>query len=186
MDYLVYAYLQEGRDGEANEVIQQLREMPRLDESDFEISYAAIAMPVRYAVERQQWSEAASIVPPIGAPPHVAAVAVWGRAMGLARGGHPARAREEAEKMEALEQQLRASREEYGEYWAKQTGILEAEVLAWSDQTDGKAVEARSLLRRAADDEDAIEKLPVTPGPSFRRGSNWEICCWNKTGPVTR
>jgi hypothetical protein len=39
------------------------------------------------------------------------------------------------------------------------------EVMAWSAQADGKQEEAVALMRQAADEEDAIEKLPVTPGP---------------------
>jgi len=35
MDYLVYAYLQDGREREANEVVQQLKQMQSLDERDF-------------------------------------------------------------------------------------------------------------------------------------------------------
>src|SRR5450755_1744891 len=64
MDYLVYAYLQSARDNEAALVIQQLKNMPELNAGDFKASYAATAMPVRYAVERGQWSDAAGIVPP--------------------------------------------------------------------------------------------------------------------------
>ena len=59
MDYLVYAYLQSGRDNEAAQVIQQLKNMPELKANDFKMSYAATAMPVRYAVERGQWADAA-------------------------------------------------------------------------------------------------------------------------------
>lgn len=165
MDYLVYAYLQKGREKEANEVIQQLKAMSSLDEGDFKIAYAATAMPVRWALERRQWAEAASMVPPSGAPPHVTAVAVWARAIGLARTGHSASAREEVKKLRQFEQELRASGEDYGEYWPKQVEIQEVEVMAWSAQAEGEADEARNLLRKAADDEDAVEKLPVTPGP---------------------
>jgi hypothetical protein len=74
MDYLVYAYLQEGREREANELIQQLKAMSNLDMGDFKIAYASTAIPVRYAVEIRQWAEAASIVPPSGVPPHVTAL----------------------------------------------------------------------------------------------------------------
>lgn len=164
MDYLVYAYLQEGREPEANEVIQQLKAMSNLDMGDFKIAYASTAIPVRYAVERRQWAEAASIVPPSGVPPHVTALAVWAHAIGLAKTGHPADALQEVERLRRLEQQLRASGEDYGEYWAKQVKIQEVEVMAWSAQAEGEADEAQNLLRKAADDEDAIEKLPVSPG----------------------
>jgi len=37
--------------------------------------------------------------------------------------------------------------------------------MAWAAQADGKPNEALALMREAADEEDAIEKLPVTPGP---------------------
>ena len=93
------------------------------------------------------------------------AMAVWARAIGLARNGHPAGARQEVEKLRQLEQQLRASGEDYGGYWAKQVKIQEVEVMAWSAQAEGDADKARNLVRKAADDEDAIEKLPVNPGP---------------------
>jgi len=165
MDYLVYAYLQEGRELEASSVIRELGTMPIPDERDLKVAYASTAMPVRYAVERGQWVEAASIVPPSSASPYVTAVAVWARAIGFARTGHPADARQEVEKLRRLEQQLRASRDGYSEYWAKQVEIQELEAMAWSAQAEGGTDEARKLLREAADDEDATEKLPVTPGP---------------------
>ena len=53
MDYLVYAYLQSGRDKEAAQVVQELKSMPGLNSGDFKVGYAATAMPVRYAVERK-------------------------------------------------------------------------------------------------------------------------------------
>ncbi len=162
MDYLVYAYLQVGRDTDAAQVIQQLKNMTKLDESDFKIAYASTAMPVRYAVERRQWADAASIVPPAGAPPHVVAIAVWARGLGLARGGQTAEARKELGQLTQIERQLRASG---NDYWATQTGILLREVAAWTAQADHRPKEAKAVLRQAADDEDAIEKLPVTPGP---------------------
>jgi len=162
MDYLVYAYLQSGHDNEARQVIQQLKNMPELNASDFKMSYAATAMPVRYAVERGQWSDAAGIVPPTAAPPHVVAVAVWARGLGLARVGHATEARTEIVRLGQIEQQLRTSG---NDYWASQVGIQRREVMAWSAQANKAPDEAVALMRAAANEEDAIEKLPVTPGP---------------------
>ncbi len=162
MDYLVYAYLQSGRDEEAAQVIQQLKNMQQLKASDFKAGYASTAMPVRYAVERGQWADAAGVVPPTGAPPHVVAIAVWARGVGLARTGRAAAARAETDRLHQIEEQLRASG---NDYWATQVGILRREVMAWSAQADRKPDEAAALMRTAADEEDAIEKLPVTPGP---------------------
>jgi hypothetical protein len=162
MDYLVYAYLQSGRDSEAAQIVQQLSAMANLKTDDFKVAYASTAMPVRYAIERSQWADAAVIVPPEATPPQVAAIAVWARGLGLARGGHPAEARREAARLQQLESQLRTSD---SEYWSAQVGILAREVLAWAAQVDGKAQKAVALMREAADQEDAMEKLPVTPGP---------------------
>ncbi len=161
MDYLVYAYLQSGRDREAAEVIQQLTMMSALKASDFKTAYASTAMPVRYAVERAQWADAAAITPPTGAPPHVVAVAVWARGLGCARTGHVNEAEVEIKTLQQIEGQLVASG---NEYWAVQVGILTKEVAAWSAgaKEPGKA---EALMRAAADEEDAVEKLPVTPGP---------------------
>lgn len=162
MDYLVYAYLQSGRDSDAAQVIQQLKAMPHLAAGEFKVAYASTAMPIRYAVERGQWADAAGIVPPAEAPPHVTAIAVWAKGLGLARSGRPAEARAEIDRLRQIEKQLRASG---NDYWAVQAGILTREVMAWSAQADGKPDEAAALLRQSADEEDAIEKLPVTPGP---------------------
>jgi hypothetical protein len=162
MDYLVYAYLQSGRDGDAAEVIHWLRNMSKLDIGDFKIGYASTAMPVRYAVERGQWADAASIVPPTGAPPQVVAIAVWARGLGLARSERVAEVRAEIDKLRLIELELRASA---NDYWAIQVDILGREVMAWSAQASSKPDEAVALIREAADEEDAIEKLPVTPGP---------------------
>lgn len=162
MDYLVYAYLQSGRDADAAQVIQQLKNMPKLNAGDFKIAYASTAMPVRYAVERKQWAEAAAIVTPAGAPPQVAAIAVWARALGLARTGHVREAQSEVDRLRQIQEELRGSGEEY---WAVQVRILTREIMAWLAQAERKPEEAATLMRASADEEDAIEKLPVTPGP---------------------
>lgn len=165
MDYLVYAYLQESRYPEARQVIQQLNAMPNLDEGSFKVSYASVAMPVRYAVERRDWRAASAIVPPAGAPAHVIAIAVWARSVGLARSGHADESHVEIEKLGRLEEQLRATNTESAQYWASQVHVLSLEASAWSAQVQGKSAEAQHLLRAAADQEDAAEKLPTTPGP---------------------
>ena len=162
MDYLVYAYLQSGQDTAAFEVVQQLKNMPQLNTGSFKIGYAATAIPVRYAVERNQWAEAASILPPAAAPPHVVAIAVWARGVGLARSGRASETHTEIDKLGQIEQQLRTSG---NDYWATQVAILKREVMAWSAQAERQPDEAVALMRKAADEEDAIEKLPVTPGP---------------------
>jgi tetratricopeptide (TPR) repeat protein len=162
MDYLVYAYLQCGRNTQAAQVLQQLRSMSKLNSGDFKERYAATAMPVRYAVERHEWADAANIVPPVGAPPHVVAIAVWARGVGRARTLRIPEARVEAEELRSSEEQLLTAG---NRYWATQVKILRREVLAWIAQAAKAPDQGLALMREAADEEDAIEKLPVTPGP---------------------
>ena len=163
MDYLVYAYLQSGRDQEAAQVIQQLNAMQNLDLDDFKSGYAATAMPIRFIVERHQWNDAEKIVnPPGSALPQVQAIAVWARGVGFARNGHAPEAQEESETLHHIEERLRASG---NDYWATQVNIMRREVMAWSAQAEKKPDVAAAILRSAADDEDGTEKLPATPGP---------------------
>jgi tetratricopeptide (TPR) repeat protein len=51
------------------------------------------------------------------------------------------------------------------EYWATQIHVQLNSALAWISYAEGKTDEALKLMRDAADEEDAVEKLPVTPGP---------------------
>jgi len=162
MDYLVYAYLQSGRDREAADLVREVQNISGLKMVDFKVAYGATAIPIRYAVERGQWLEAAKIASPADAPLHVAAIATWARGLGLVRSGRVAEARVEVNELRQIETSLRTSGRDY---WATQTRILSREVMAWSANADGKGDEAVALMREAADEEDAIEKLPVTPGP---------------------
>jgi len=164
MDYLLYAYLQSGRNQEAAQVIQQLKAMHNpYDPGDFKSGYAATAMPIRYIVERHQWSDAEKVVdPPGSALPQVQAIAVWARGLGFARNGHPQAAQKESETLRQIEEPLRTSG---NDYWTTQVSIMRREVMAWSAQAEKQPDAAVAILRSAADDEDGIEKLPATPGP---------------------
>jgi hypothetical protein len=162
MDYLVYAYLQLARYEEAHHIIDQLNTMQSLGMADFKVGYAATAMPVRYAVERQRWDDAAKIQPIAGSPPQVAAIAIWAQALGRARGDQPADIERQIAVLAQYEQQLHSAG---NEYWAAQTRILGEEAIAWSAQANGKPAEAEAEMRKAADEEDGMEKVPVTPGP---------------------
>jgi len=161
MDYLTYAYLQLGRDAEAARVLADVRGMPGLNASEFKIGYAATAMPVRYAVERAQWKEAAQLKPLAGTQPHVLAITTWARALGLAHSGEAAPAQREADQLKTVFDKLREAGDDY---WATQVHVQWNEALAWIAHAEGREDDAIKLMRDAADEEDAIEKRPVTPG----------------------
>jgi hypothetical protein len=162
MDYMVYASLQEGRDADTAAILKELQGMGQMPGTDFKVSYSATVMPIRYGVERKQWPDAIRCTAPTGAPPHVAALAAWARAVGYAHTGNAAAARTELQTLEKLTAELKASG---NQYWAVQVQIQSEEAGAWIAFADHKPEEALALLKKAADEEDAVEKLPVTPGP---------------------
>jgi hypothetical protein len=162
MDYLTYAYLQTGQASEAGRVLDDLRAMGAVPAADFKVGYAATAMPVRFAVERRDWTAAAALEPLSQAGPHVAAIVYWARAVAQAHTGNAQAAGAEIAKLDGCLQQLRAAGDTY---WATQAEVLDKEANAWRLHVQEKNEAALEQLRSAANEEDAVEKLPVTPGP---------------------
>ena len=161
MDYLVYANLQLGLDQDAAKVLDDVRKMTSLSPKYFKVAYAASAMPARYAIERRQWNEATRLASMADALPQATAITAWSRAIGFARNKQASAARDEAAKLESAYEQMRAAGDEY---WATQIHVQLNSALAWINYAEGKIGEAVKLMRDAADEEDAVEKLPVTPG----------------------
>jgi tetratricopeptide (TPR) repeat protein len=162
MDYLTYAYLQLGRNEDAAAVVADLQPMRELQGANFKVGYAATAMPVRLAIERRRWRDAVALGPATDAPPEVSAVAGWARAIGAASLGNVQEATLELGKLREAESKLRASGRSY---WADQVSIQASEVDAWIAAAKGDGPAARKLMTSAADFEDSMEKLPLTPGP---------------------
>jgi tetratricopeptide (TPR) repeat protein len=161
MDYLIYANLQLGHDQDGAQVLDDLRKMKDLSPKYFKVAYAASAMPARYAIERRKWNEAAELAPMPDAIPQAGAITAWSRAVGFARGKQVGPARAEIAKQTSAYEQMRAAGDEY---WATQIHVQLNSALAWINYAEGKKNEAIKLIRDAADEEDAVEKLPVTPG----------------------
>jgi len=169
MDYLTYAYLQEARDKEARGVLDELLKIQSVEPQSFVVAYSATAIPARYALERRRWDEAAKLTVPSGLAgfqwprfPWAVAHIHFARAIGAARSGDPASARQEVEKLAAIQ---KAMVEVKGGYdWAKQVEIARQVASAWLAHTEGKSEEALRLMRAAAELDDTTEKHPVTPG----------------------
>jgi len=162
MDYLTYAYLQLGQRDEAAKVVAASRAMAAQPAAPFKVSYAANIMPVRLAVESGDWDGAARLQPLPGTPPKVAASVHWARALGQARARVPSSADEDIAALQACVDKLRAAGDAY---WASQAEVMLKAARAWAMAARGDGDGAVALLRSAADQEDALEKLPVTPGP---------------------
>jgi tetratricopeptide (TPR) repeat protein len=166
MDYQAYAYLQLGRDEDAIRILGETKAILAKVEAGsgygFAGVYGATAIPARVALERGIWKDAAALPTQTSAFPHGDAVILFARALGAARSGQAAEARKNSEALAPLVEKLRASNEVY---WAGQVEIQRKASLAWTLNAEGKAAEAIALARQAADDEDATEKSPVSPGP---------------------
>lgn len=161
MDYLEYAYLQAGQHEQARKLLDEVNAMTNLQFADFKSGYAATAMPVRYAIERGKWGEAAALTVHEASLPQVAAVTHWARAVGLARSGDSARAEREVVALQQCLEKVRAAKDDY---WAAQVKIQIAEANAWIAKAKGQGERAVALMRSAADKEDGLEKRPITPG----------------------
>jgi hypothetical protein len=163
-DYLVYAYLQQGRDREAARIVEQAEAAAALAPSPAaaERAYNWQAMPARLTLEREDWAEAAQLEIR-GTDPHQAiAIRHFARGVGMARIGELDGARREQETLERIQEAL----EEEGEgYWAR---IVEAQALAvsaWIEAGQGDLARGVALADEAATLEELAEKHPVTPGP---------------------
>ncbi len=166
LDYVVYAYLQTGRDQQARRVLEEVSAMPKAEPENFVAAYAFAAIPARVALEQHRWTEAASLTARPGFPwdrfAWAEAITAFARAIGAARGGDAVAARAEVQKLEAYRAALLAAQQPY---WAEQVDIQQRAAAAWAARAEGKSEEALTLMRAAAALEDSTEKHPVTPGP---------------------
>jgi tetratricopeptide (TPR) repeat protein len=166
MDYLVYAYLQQGRDKSAQNVLAQMSAITQLDENQFAAAYAFAALPARWTLERHDWKAAAALeVKPAWFPwnrfRNAEALVHYAKAIGAARGGDVAAARRSVEELATIRRVLPASRDydwsgSIGAQWESATAVIAF--------AEGKKDEGLRLLRTAAEHEDAVDKHPVTPG----------------------
>jgi tetratricopeptide (TPR) repeat protein len=159
-DYMVYAYLQMGRDAEARRIIDEAMKVGGVSPR-FVAYYAIAAMPARYAFERGAWQEAAALQPPGSSYPFVEAITYFSRSVGAARSGDIAAARRDADQLETQHKALLAAK---NNYWATEVEVQRLAAAGWIAAREGKSEEALKLMRAAADLEDKNEKHIVTPG----------------------
>jgi tetratricopeptide (TPR) repeat protein len=170
MDYLAYAYLQSAQDKQALAVLDEVKSLRSVEPQTFKVAYAFAAIPARYALERKHWDEATKLT----LPPNTVGTFPWqkfrwaeahihfARAIGFARTGEVASARQEINQLAAVRDALVIGKGEFD--WAKQVDIERQIAAAWLAYTEGKQDEALKLMRAVADLDDATDKHPVTPG----------------------
>ena len=170
IDYQVYAYLQLAKDASAKKVLDELTAIGNrilLNTAGAASPapagyYALAAVPARYAIERNQWKDAAALQPrdtPFLFPD---AISYFARALGAARSGSPGAVAADAEKLASIRDGLKGKGDQY---WPSQVEIMRRVALAWAAYAEGRKDEGLAALREAADMEDATEKSAISPGP---------------------
>ena len=166
IDYLVYAYLQQGRIDDARKLVEKTRGITKVDNpSQFAAAFAVSAVPARFALERRQWKDAAALTVPTvidwSKVPYAEANIHFARGIGAVRSGNPGAAREAVARLAAIRQTLL---DQKNAYWADQVEIQRLSVAAWIARAEKNDEEALKLMRAATDLEASTEKHPVTPG----------------------
>jgi len=168
MDFLVYAYLQTGREADAQKIIEEVRAMPPMPDM-YGMGYdprmfALSALPASYALELHRWSDAEQLEVVSGAEDSDQAVTLTARAIGAARGGNLDDARRNIARLEDIQKKLAAEKKKHeGEYRGVSDELTIAE--AWLAHAEGKPEEALGMLRPLADEEEgeaeSSEGIPI-------------------------
>ncbi len=154
MDFLIYAYLQSGREAEASKVIEEVKAMPAMQMGDMDMqAFAMSKFPAMYALELHRWSEAAALQVISKADTGDRAYTYWAKTIGSARSGDLAEAKKNLAEIDAIHKDYLARKKTYGAEW---TEMLYQEASAWVQHGEGKDEEATAALRKVADHEDAV------------------------------
>src|SRR5271166_4797022 len=161
MDFLVYAYLQSGRDADAKALIEEIRAMPNKHDDmygrGFDPHAAALAhLSALYPIEMHDWQSAAALPPAEVAGTAEESVIYWARAIGSAHLRKPDDVRRNIAEIESIHKKLAAEKSEFAD--AVEDDRKQAQAcLAFAEGKDDDAVEA---LRSIADKEDSTGEEP--------------------------
>ena len=166
LDYMVYAYLQQGEVGQAKEVATTMAGLEAPLQTHLASGYTLAAIPARIALEQQNWAQAAQL--PVADPerfqwqkfPAMVAITRFSRTLGAARSGQITFAESELELM----QPLVTAATEKSAYWGLQAKIMEKTALAWVLFSKGERTAALKEMQLAAALEASTDKHAVTPG----------------------
>jgi tetratricopeptide (TPR) repeat protein len=170
-DYMVYAYLQTAQDSAAHHVVESAVSIFSRHDPTVLLSGAAspstayfahAAIPARYCLERQAWSDAAKLEPLPSPLPYADAITYFARGLGAAHLKDRAATRAAIDSLEQMRDKLKKMKEGY---WANQVEIQRQEVSAWLAFAEGDRQGALAGMRAAAEMEDKTEKNAITPGP---------------------
>lgn len=170
MDYLVYAYLQQGDSEKVTEQNDYMKSIKTaFPANNFAVAYSANAIPARIALENRNWNEAANLqIPALEFEwdnfPWEGSILHFAKAFGAVRSGDIVSAESELEIIKNFHQQLIAINDAQSIYKAGQVAIEIKIIEAWRALAKGDNEEALTLMKLAAKLESETSKHPVTPG----------------------
>ena len=149
MDFLVYAYVQTGREADARKIVDAVRVMPRMHDMygmGFDPRlFALSAFPASLALELHRWSDAAQLELVSGAADYDQSLTLTARAIGAARSGSLDEARSDIAQLEGIRRKLAADKKNHeGPYDAVTDELTTAR--AWLAFAEGKHEEGVHLL----------------------------------------
>ncbi|HKW16242.1 MAG TPA: tetratricopeptide repeat protein [Terriglobales bacterium] len=156
MDFLVYAYLQTGREDDAQKIIDEVRAMPPMHDM-YGMGYdprmfALSSFPASYVLELHRWSDAAQLSPVSGASDEEEAATYFARAIGAARAGKPEQARKEVAQLESIQKKLESNKKKDANVYDWKDELIEAR--AWLADSEGHHDEAVRMMRSIANKEE--------------------------------
>lgn len=169
IEYLVYAYLQQGADDEASAQLQRLQATARL-EPTFKTAFHLASTQARFALERRAWNEAALLVPREPAAldwdrfAWPEAILQFARGLGAAHLGDIGQAQAAGKRLDQLEEATRKAGEEL---FARNIQVVRLELNAWVAHVKGQRAPGVALMREASELEASTPKHAVTPGPTL-------------------
>lgn len=166
LDYLMYGYLQQGDNSEAETQLKYFKSIWDVQPVNFKVAYAWAAIPARYYVENKMWKEAATLqdhdtLVKWKQYPWQRAITHFTRILGAVHTNELIGAKIDYIALNTLHAELIAAKDKYR---ANQVEIQIKSAEAWMQFKEGKKEEALKVMYAAADMEDKTEKSPVTPG----------------------
>ena len=151
MEFLVYAYLQSGREREAKGVIEEVKTLPKMNNmygADFDPQISAeVEYSASYVTELHLWKDAVALPLLTDNGDGDSSLTYKARAIGAARLGDLATARENLQAINKLHENLLAKKEMVP---ANAVDDDSRVVTAWIDHAEGKNDDALRLLQELA------------------------------------
>src|SRR5580693_7189176 len=161
MDFLFYAYMQNGRDADARALIEEIRAMPNKKDDMYGTGYDPHAatlshLSAMYPIEMHDWATAAALPPTEVQGTAEDSTIYWARAIGSAHLRKPEDVRKDLTAIESIHKKLAAEKSEFA-------GSVEddrKEAAAWLAFAEGKDDDAVEAMRQIADKEDSLGEEP--------------------------